>query len=77
MDRRVIISGNQNIQHGIDTLGEQAGIQIRHSIILVTKMNEINDAKNSCKREAKKTHILARLAIFTQNEKCMAPGQGP
>ncbi|PVF74962.1 hypothetical protein CSC18_2522 [Klebsiella aerogenes] len=40
-------------------------------------MNEINDAKNSCKREAKKTHILARLAIFTQNEKCMAPGQGP
>ncbi|EPF6608140.1 hypothetical protein RFG51_000660 [Klebsiella aerogenes] len=40
-------------------------------------MNEINDAKNDCKREAKKTHILAQLAIFTQNEKCMAPGQGP
>ncbi len=28
MDRRMVITGNQNIQHGIDTLSEQVGIHI-------------------------------------------------
>ena len=40
MDRRVVITGNQNIQHGIDTLGEQVGIPTSDLGIIHGNKNE-------------------------------------